>query len=327
MHPPGGATQALGTAVLAASGGEGGNGGNGGNGWLYDLLTRSGLSPDAARTVNELVVRPLEVLLVVVLAFLAAYLGARAIRRVLRRIGHPAADRIGSDRARARVDTVSALVANVWRFVVVLVAIAIVLAMFGINLTPLLASATVIGATIGFGAQTLIRDYLSGILLTVEDQYGIGDSVQVTNPAGLDLSGVVEDLTLRITRVRDADGIVWFVPNGDVRRLGNVTRGSVRAAVDLPVLARSGEELDRAKRLVSDTASGLSRSPDLPGRVALGLVGAASLVGVADDAASCTLRVAIRTTPEHRHEAECALREACVRALMDAGLWAAPQPG
>ncbi len=325
MHPPGGATQGLGTAVLAASGG---GSGNGGNGWLYDLLTRSGLSPDTARTVNELVVRPFEVLLVVVLAFLAAYVGARAIRRVLRRIGHPAADRIRSERARARVDTVAALVANIWRFVIVLVAIAVVLSMFGINLTPLLASATVIGATIGFGAQTLIRDYLSGVLLTVEDQYGIGDRVQVTNPAGLDLSGVVEDLTLRITRVRDADGIVWFVPNGDVRRLGNVTRGSARAAIELPVLARSAQDLDQAKALISDTASGLSRSSEVRAGVAMGLAEAPSLVGVADDGkGACTLRVAVRTTPEHRHEAECALREACVRALMDAGLWAAPSPG
>ena len=97
---------------------------------------------------------------------------------------------------------------------------AIILGIIGINLTPLLASATIIGATLGFGAQLIVRDYFSGFLLTLEDQYGIGDSITIGA-----VSGVVEDLTLRVTRLRAIDGTVYFVANGDIRQLANTSRG------------------------------------------------------------------------------------------------------
>src|SRR4029077_492010 len=106
--------------------------------------------------------------------------------------------------------------ANVWRFIVAIFAIAIILGMIGINLTPLLASATIVGATIGFGAQQLVRDYLSGFLLTVEDQFGIGDTISVDGT-----TGTVEDVSLRVTQVRAEDGSIVYLPNGDIRALRN----------------------------------------------------------------------------------------------------------
>ncbi|HUZ11026.1 MAG TPA: hypothetical protein VMU76_12750, partial [Acidimicrobiales bacterium] len=128
----------------------------GGSGWLYDLLAKAGVSPSTAQSVVEFVVRPIEIVLVVVVAALLAHFGAKAIRRWFGRLAQRAAGRSSSPRAAARAETVSALAANLWRFVVALVVVAIVLGMLGVNLTPLLASATVIGATIGFGAQALV---------------------------------------------------------------------------------------------------------------------------------------------------------------------------
>ena len=109
--------------------------------------------------------------------------------------------------------------ANVWRFFVFVVAGAIVLGMLGINLTPLLASATIIGATLGFGAQQIVRDYFSGFLMTMEDQYNVGDSVTVGG-----VTGVVEDVTMRLTRFRGVDGTIYVIPNGDIRLVGNLSR-------------------------------------------------------------------------------------------------------
>src|SRR3984957_11376828 len=186
-----------------------------GGGWLYHLLIKVGVSPDTASTVTDLIVRPLSILIVVLIALIVARLGSRVIRRVLERVANQAANRSGSTRAGARVSTMSGVVANVWRFFVFVVAGAIVLGMLGINLTPLLASATIIGATLGFGAQQIVRDYFSGILMTMEDQYNVGDSVMVGGPTGV--TGVVEEVTMRLTRFRGADGTIFIIPNGDIR--------------------------------------------------------------------------------------------------------------
>ena len=107
--------------------------------------------------------------------------------------------------------------------------------MLGINLTPLLASATIIGATLGFGAQQIIRDYLSGFLLTVEDQFSVGDSITVDGTGG-----VVEDVTMRVTRVRGLDGTIYFVPNGDIRLLANTSRAGPAPRSTSPCRGRRG---------------------------------------------------------------------------------------
>ena len=150
------------------------------------------------------------------------------IRRFLERVADQAATKRGSERAGARVTTMSGLVANVWRLFVFVVTGGIVLGMLGINLTPLLASATIIGATLGFGAQQIVRDYFSGIIMTMEDQYNVGDSVTVGG-----VTGVVEEVTMRLTRFRGVDGTIYAIPNGDIRLVGNLSRGWARAVVDL----------------------------------------------------------------------------------------------
>jgi small-conductance mechanosensitive channel len=293
--------------------------------WLYHLLVKAGVTPSTAHTVHDFVIRPLEIVLVIVVAVLIAHFGARAIRRVLGKVAQQAADRSSGDRTGARAVTLVALVGNLWRFFVGVVAFFIILGMLGVDLTPLLASATVIGATIGFGAQSLVRDYLSGFLLTMEDQFGIGDTVTVGSVTGSGLiTGVVEDVSLRVTRVRAADGSIWYVPNGDIRELSNASRGWAKAIVDVPVAATDAATLDRAKDVVADAARAVAAGP----RFAASCTEPPEVLGiVAADADVCTLRVALRTSTDQHAPLERALREAVVGRLAEEGLWPAGTAG
>jgi small-conductance mechanosensitive channel len=284
-----------------------------GGGWLYHLLIKVGVSPDTASTVTDLIVRPLAILVVVLIAFIVARLGARVIRRVLERVGNQASNRSGSTRAAARVATMTGVVANVWRFFVFIVGGAIVLGMLGINLTPLLASATIIGATLGFGAQQIIRDYFSGILMTMEDQYNVGDSLLVGQ-----VTGVVEEVTLRLTRFRGADGTIFIIPNGDIRLVGNLSRGWARAIVDLTLPGAAAADMDTLRNVITTAAHEVATSPDFAGHSTEPPV----LVGLQSaDATTITMRVTLLTVPSQRDSLTRALREATLEALAKAAVW------
>jgi small conductance mechanosensitive channel len=290
---------------------------NQGSGWLYDLLTKLGVSNGQAKNVTDLIVRPVEVALVVIVAALVARYGGKVIRRLLTRVANQAATRSGSARAGARVTTMSALAANIWRFFVFVIAVATILGMLGLNLTPLLASATIIGATIGFGAQQLIRDYLSGFLLTVEDQFSIGDTVTVDG-----VTGTVEDVTMRVTRVRGLDGTLYFIPNGDIRLLANTSRGWSRATVDLVLAATAAADLDDVRRIVTEAAHRVAERPDFAGHAKE----PPQVVGMIDaDATTMTLRVTLHTVPSKRDAITRALREETLGDLARAGHLLVPQ--
>jgi small conductance mechanosensitive channel len=286
-----------------------------GGGWLYHLLVKSGVSPDTASTVTDLVVRPLSILIVVLVAALVARYGAKFIRRLLTRVADKAAARSGSTRAGARVNTMSGLAANVWRLFVFVVAGAIVLGMLGINLTPLLASATIIGATLGFGAQQIVRDYFSGALMTMEDQYNVGDSVTIGG-----VTGVIEDVTMRLTRFRGIDGTLYVIPNGDIRLVGNLSRGWARAVCDLTLPGTAATDLDTVRSVIGDAAHAVAQRPEFasyatePPQV-VGLLAADSL--------TVTMRVMLLTVPSQRLPLTRALREAAIEALARAELWPA----
>jgi small conductance mechanosensitive channel len=286
-----------------------------GGGWLYHLLIKFGVNPESASTVTDLIVRPLSILLVVVVALIVARLGSRVIRRVLERVATQAANRSGSSRAGARVATMSGVVANVWRFFVFVVAGAIVLGMLGINLTPLLASATIIGATLGFGAQQIVRDYFSGILMTMEDQYNVGDSVTVG-----DVTGVVEEVTMRLTRFRGVDGTMFVIPNGDIRLIGNLSRGWARAIVDLTLPGTSAADLEALRHVIADAAHAVATDPAF----AAHCTEPPTVVGLQSaDATTITVRVTLLTIPSQRDPLTRALREATLAALARAALWPA----
>jgi moderate conductance mechanosensitive channel len=286
-----------------------------GGGWLYHLLVKLGVSPDSASTVTDLIVRPLSILIVVLIALIVARLGSRVIRRVLERVANQAANRSGSSRAGARVSTMSGVVANIWRFFVFVVAGAIVLGMLGINLTPLLASATIIGATLGFGAQQIVRDYFSGILMTVEDQFNVGDSVTVGG-----VTGVVEEVTMRLTRFRGLDGTIFVIPNGDIRLVGNLSRGWARAIVDFTLPGTSAADMERLRSVIAAAAHEVATSETFAGHS----TEPPSVVGLQSaDSTTVTMRVMLLTVPSQRDALTRALREATLEALAKAGLWPA----
>jgi small-conductance mechanosensitive channel len=190
----------------------------------------------------------------------------------------------------------------------------IILGDLGVNLAPLLASAGVVGVAIGFGAQSLVKDYLSGIFMLVEDQYGVGDVISVG-----DATGTVENVTLRVTRMRDVNGIVWHIRNGTIDTVGNESQGWARAVIDFPVpfeadlatirdvLAQTGERMwnDPAWRSV------MLEAPEVWGAQEI----------TSDEV---TMRIVVKTAPLRQWEVEREMRAQVKRALRDARLMPSP---
>ena len=162
---------------------------------------------------------PLNITVIIILALSIARFGQRWITRFMNRIATadliPGPKRSGI-RQKERAKTTSTVLKSTLNGVIWLIAIFMILAEFGLNLGPLIASAGVIGVALGLGAQTLVRDILSGIFMLVEDQYGVGDKIDV-----LDVQGVVETVGLRITTVRDGKGTIWYLRNGEILKVGN----------------------------------------------------------------------------------------------------------
>jgi len=162
---------------------------------------------------------PLNITVIITLAITISLLGQRSISRLMGRIAStdliPGPKRSGV-RQKERATTTSTVLKSTLNGVIWLIAIFMILAEFGLNLGPLIASAGVIGVALGLGAQTLVRDILSGIFMLVEDQYGVGDKVDV-----LEIQGVVETVGLRITTVRDSKGTIWYLRNGEILKVGN----------------------------------------------------------------------------------------------------------
>jgi small-conductance mechanosensitive channel len=284
-------------------------------GWLYNLLHSAGVSPHTDHTVVDLVVKPLEVLLVILVAFLVAYFGSRLIRRVL---GAAAKSSPFNEAHRnARAVSLVALISSLWRGVVVVIAFAVALDVLGVNLTPLLASATVVGATLGFGCQAAIRDYLSGIMLTLEDQFAIGDVITIPEVNGV-ATGVVEELRLRVTRLRAQDGTIFYVPNGDIRLLANKSRGWAKAVVDLQMTVPPGLDFEAVKTALANAAHDVAQAP----RFASTSPQPPEVLGViASDATSVTVRTMVRTVPTHRDALERALRQSLIETAVAQGCW------
>ena len=126
-----------------------------------------------------------------------------------------------SERQRQRVETVGSLLRSIVTFVVVTLAVLTIMGLLGIPLGPLLTSAGIAGVALGFGAQSLVKDFLAGVSMILEDQYGVGDVIDTGEAIG-----TVEEVTLRITRLRDANGVTWYVRNGEIIRIATGRRVS-----------------------------------------------------------------------------------------------------
>ena len=160
-----------------------------------------------------------------------------------------------SARREQRARTMASALRSITTVTVVAVAVLMVLPLYGFSVAALLTSAGILGVALGFGAQTLVKDFLSGMFMIAEDQYGVGDVVDLGRA-----TGVVEAVGLRVTRLRDVDGTVWYIRNGEVLRVGNHSQGWSRAVLDVGV--SYGENVGRVQELLLDVARGVREEPD-----------------------------------------------------------------
>jgi small-conductance mechanosensitive channel len=158
---------------------------------------------------------PVRIATVVIIAFIIRFTANRAIVRSMNKL-IARTDRGAENRAAERSRTIGALLKSAVNALTFIVAGAMILDLLGLNLGPLLTSAGVVGVALGLGAQTIVRDILSGLSMLIEDQYGVGDRVQL-----LEVNGVVVNVGMRITTVRDDQGVLWYLRNGEILKVGN----------------------------------------------------------------------------------------------------------
>ena len=177
------------------------------------------LSDNAQKIYDWFIGSPFHIILILVIALTFQKIGGRAVARAINRIADadfvPGPKR-GLERQRERARTAGTVLRSALNGAIWLITLTMILSELGFNLGPLVASAGVIGVALGLGAQTLVRDVLAGMFMLVEDQYGVGDKIDV-----LDVQGVVESVGLRITTVRDAKGTIWYLRNGEILKVGN----------------------------------------------------------------------------------------------------------
>jgi moderate conductance mechanosensitive channel len=264
---------------------------------------------------------------ILVLAIVINYLLRRTIKRTVAKIvaagGH---ERLSSGQPRAAtVDPASVLagerriqrtqaLGSVLRssvsIIVFTIATVMILGEMGVSLGPILASAGIAGVALGFGAQNLVKDFLAGIFVVVEDQYGVGDVID----SGL-ATGTVEEVGLRITRLRDLNGVIWYVRNGEVVRVGNKTQGWAMATID--VMVAYDEDLGKVNSIIRRVTDELAEDDEWSNKI----VEKAQILGVESMAGDAvTIRVMIKTAPLVSMDVARELRARLKEAFDDAGI-------
>lgn len=217
-----------------------------------------------------------------------------------------ARDLAATTRRAQRSKTIGDLFKSVVTGVLVAIIGTMMLSEVGVDIAPIIASAGIIGIALGFGAQSLVKDFLSGVFMIVEDQYGVGDVIDVG-----EATGTVEAVTLRVTRLRDINGTVWYVPNGEILRVGNMSQNWSRAVVDVSVAY--SEDLGRVKRVLAEIAHDLREDDDWGDLI----IEEPEVTGVEMLAAtSVTLRVMVKTLPMEQWAVARELRQR-VKARFD----------
>ncbi|MEO7131929.1 MAG: mechanosensitive ion channel family protein [Dermatophilaceae bacterium] len=206
---------------------------------------------------------------------------------------------LSSGRHGQRTRTMGALLRSITTFIVFGIAGLTVMALVGIPLGPMLASAGVGGVALGFGAQSLVKDFLSGIFMILEDQYGVGDVIDTG-----EATGTVENVTLRMTQLRDAEGVVWYVRNGEITRIANKSQGWSTAVVDMPIAY--DEDPERAQELIREVASTMFTDPTWAGR----LLEVPTVAGIESiSGGAITIRVFAKCRAQQHFAIQRALRE------------------
>ncbi|MBA2766623.1 MAG: mechanosensitive ion channel family protein [Solirubrobacterales bacterium] len=224
-----------------------------------------------AQAVKWLLDTPLTILLILVVAWVANRLTRRMIKRGLRHLSSGGLrERLGSSvrrrtpeafletgetsmRGEQRIEALTSVLRSGATFAIWLIAGFMILGAIGVNIAPLLAGAGILGVALGFGSQKLVQDFLSGMFILVEDQYGVGDVVDLD----LETVGTVEAVSLRTTRLRSVDGTVWHVPNGEIRRVGNKSQHWSRVLMDVEVAYEA--DIGHAKAVMKTAADEMWR--------------------------------------------------------------------
>jgi moderate conductance mechanosensitive channel len=226
------------------------------------------------------------------------------------------AEQPGSTRRVQRAKTLGTLLKSISSGVIVAVIVTMMLSALGLNIGPILASAGILGVALGFGSQTLVKDFLSGIFLIFEDQYGVGDVVDF----GDSLSGTIEAVSLRVTRLRDTNGTVWYVRNGELYRVGNMSQNWARSVLDVQVSAR--EDISRVRRVLQDVIDDIWHDDDFDG-VIIEEPEIWGIEAITPDA--ITLRVTLKTAPMSQWRVARVMRER-IKARFDHEGIQAPYP-
>ncbi|MFF3490356.1 mechanosensitive ion channel family protein [Streptomyces sp. NPDC002795] len=271
---------------------------------------------------------PLRILLIVLCAVLVRALAQRAITRTVNRVlqaneqdGEPRRTTRGpavlqrdasraQERREQRARTIGSVLSSIVTIVVTVMGLAMILDQIGIALGPLLASAGVVGLAIGFGAQSLVADYLAGMLIMIEDQYGVGDSVDLGEAVG-----EVEHVGLRLTQVRDLNGGLWHIRNGEIMRVRNDSQEWARAVLDVSVAYDSN--LEKVFAVLEETGMSLRSDHDYKGV----LLEDPSVWGVQSiEADGIVVRLVVKTAPLKQWAVTRELRRRAKEALDAAGI-------
>jgi small-conductance mechanosensitive channel len=274
-------------------------------------------------------VKPLRILLILAVAMLVRWALHRTINRLVRTttntsvptILRPLRERIPNatpdpaavvpERRRQRAEAIGSVLRSGVTAVVFAIAALLVLGELNFNLAPLIASAGIAGVAIGFGAQTLVKDVISGIFMLLEDQYGVGDTVDLGEAIG-----VVESVGLRITTVRDGRGVLWYIRNGEIIRVGNKSQGWAMVVVDMPIGFAS---VDEATTVLRAAADAVAADPDL----AAHFLEPPDVLGVEQITVDGALiRTVAKTTAEGQPDVNRELRRRLTAALEESGITA-----
>ncbi len=276
---------------------------------IRSAINRSNLTAETAKSIGKDAIGPaLSILVIVVISFLIL----RAMRTVIRRTIKHLVERSNqqSRELTLKINTLSSVVESGGRLIVLVIAGMMVLSKLGLNIAPLLASAGVVGIAIGLGAQSLIRDFIGGFLILIEDQFGVGDVISVNN-----FVGTVEHLSLRRTGLRGLDGSFTIVPNGDVRAVQNLTKDWSRALVDVDI--SYDDDVDHAIAVLTELLDGIQQDPDLGEAV----LEPANILGVqALGPYQVTIRLMVKTKPMEQWRVQRELRRRIKHALNSSGV-------
>jgi moderate conductance mechanosensitive channel len=291
--------------------------------WIYEQTGQRWLASGS----YWLLLKPAQILLILLVAMIIRYILHRMINRLVRStsaaavptILRPLRERLPEtlseattvfpERRRQRAEAIGSVLRSAASVAVYSIAVLLILGQLGVDLGPLLASAGIVGVALGFGAQTLVKDLLAGLSMLLEDQYGVGDVVDVG-----EVSGTVEAVGLRITRIRDVRGVLWYVRNGEIVRVGNKSQGWAMVVVDVPIGFAS---VDRAVEVLREAAAGMADDPAL----ADDLIDPPDVLGVEQiTVEGAVLRTTVKTVSDGQWRVGRELRRRLTDALAAAGI-------